>query len=886
METRMEVAPSLSMQDSSGASRCLSRTKFIDLACAAVGRGSRVEFGLMFDGTVVAQNPPGSVNWRELCSFLLLELSDKTKKHRFISAPRWKPPRTLTCPHRDAVQRVLYIQNSAQYLSVSKGGLVVLRDRGDMSIVRTHRLQNKTVSPKVLWVTDVVYLQNTQKIAVSFTCREVCFYDILPKQDFNCKYKLKGLRFVPWCLDYWVDPTNPDQAILTIGDIGGQVSALNFTSAQISLFERHYVRTASGSEDIVLWDELVKGKHYCCYVTTHQAHTPDWVRKVRYLGSVQAFLSCSLTPQCSMAIGWRENGSRTLRVTSFATKSGVWDVDYHFGLGLIASAGVDHQVLLWNPCVTSKPVFALFGHSGPVITVTFIQTKPQVFSYSKDKVLSLWDVSSLQCVQRMTGIFPKTREDTHVNLLFQEEHQRLLLTFDSQLLLLETVKGEGRTSSHKYPVTCVLYNSLLKQVVSSDSGSTVISWVSDTGQMVKRFDHCHGNTAISTMDLDATQTRLFTAGADGQVKVWDFNGHCLLRMNAGMGGAASISQVLLLRSRVLVMGWKRYEFNVFFYCKSDVELTEWKGGVQHGGNVLCAAFQPPQTLVTGSFNGDIVVWNSSTEKALRKLQQQGENHNYKVSLMHAKIFSPLQSLGLNSLSSILTERWSLPHSAAFNQSPVIFSLTLSPKLLLNSHMGNHFGADLVSCGGLGLVHFWNIHHGQLVGQFSAHNKDLGSIVMAVSPCGKYLVTADNEGTIKTWDIEFYCLKPDQECNEDLPKLLHSFCPHFDHVTHLEICKHGDKLLLLSSSSDCNVALSYLSGETVGLFGQVNKHSAHLNQTLNYDTSLSQFISFGYIIVLSTALVAALDPPSPVVQASSNKAQSLFLQHAGVWYHPR
>ncbi|KAF7219166.1 WD repeat domain 49 [Nothobranchius furzeri] len=576
------------MQDSSGASRCLSRTKFIDLACAAVGRGSRVEFGLMFDGTVVAQNPPGhlpcsnhkkeegSVNWRELCSFLLLELSDKTKKHRFISAPRWKPPRTLTCPHRDAVQRslqVLYIQNSAQYLSVSKGGLVVLRDRGDMSIVRTHRLQNKTVSPKVLWVTDVVYLQNTQKIAVSFTCREVCFYDILPKQDFNCKYKLKGLRFVPWCLDYWVDPTNPDQAILTIGDIGGQVSALNFTSAQISLFERHYVRTASGSEDIVLWDELVKGKHYCCYVTTHQAHTPDWVRKVRYLGSVQAFLSCSLTPQCSMAIGWRENGSRTLRVTSFATKSGVWDVDYHFGLGLIASAGVDHQVLLWNPCVTSKPVFALFGHSGPVITVTFIQTKPQVFSYSKDKltksailsqvqVLSLWDVSSLQCVQRMTGIFPKTREDTHVNLLFQEEHQRLLLTFDSQLLLLETVKGEGRTSSHKYPVTCVLYNSLLKQVVSSDSGSTVISWVSDTGQMVKRFDHCHGNTAISTMDLDATQTRLFTAGADGQVKVWDFNGHCLLRMNAGMGGAASISQVLLLRSRVLVMGWKRYELGI------------------------------------------------------------------------------------------------------------------------------------------------------------------------------------------------------------------------------------------------------------------------------------------------------------------------------------
>lgn len=59
----------------------------------------------------------------------------------------------------------------------------------------------------------------------------------------------------------------------------------------------------------------------------------------------------------------------------------------------------------------------------------------------------------------------------------------------------------------------------------------------------------------------------------------------------------------------------------------------------------------------------------------------------------------------------------------------------------------------MSCGDLGAVHLWNIHHGHLVGQFTAHQMNLGSIVMAVSPCGKYLATADKEGTIKTWDIE-------------------------------------------------------------------------------------------------------------------------------------
>lgn len=59
----------------------------------------------------------------------------------------------------------------------------------------------------------------------------------------------------------------------------------------------------------------------------------------------------------------------------------------------------------------------------------------------------------------------------------------------------------------------------------------------------------------------------------------------------------------------------------------------------------------------------------------------------------------------------------------------------------------------MSCGGSGVVRLWNTVHSRLVGEFTAHNGDLGSIVVAVSPCGKYLVTADREGALKTWDIQ-------------------------------------------------------------------------------------------------------------------------------------
>ncbi|KAK5929034.1 hypothetical protein CgunFtcFv8_010303 [Champsocephalus gunnari] len=804
LEERMNIEDYRKLQglflDSSGSPRSMSRTEFVDLAWSSVGRGSEEEYGLLFDSVVFTQEHSGllldvdaikeeeRVDWGGLSSFLLQELSDKVKNSRTRSGPRWKPVRTLTCPHRDPVQKVLYLHSLDQYLTVSKGGSVCLRDREDMSLLLTHRLQNSTVKPKDLWVTDMVLLHNVHKIAVSFTSKEVCFYDILSHQDFRCKYKLQGLIFTPWCLDYWVDPSDPDQAVLTIGDIGGQVSALYFTSAQISLFERLNVRTDSDSADIIQWDELVRGKHRSCYTVTHRAHTPAWVRKVRYLGSLEAFVSCSTQPQSSVVIGWREKESRSLRVTSFFTKRGVWDIDHHRELNLIATAGVDHQVLLWNPCVTSGPVCVLSGHTGPVTAVRFMQAEQQLISYSKDKVLCLWDISRQLCVHRLAGVFPKTQEDTHTLLFLHEEQHLLFLSFNSLLLLLERKEAE-RSSSHEHPVTCVLYNSLFRQAVSSDSASSVICWRVDTGQKVKQFRRCHGDAEISTMALDGTQTRLFTAGADGEVKVWDFNGRCLHRMNAGLGRSVDISQVLLLRRSVLVMGWDRMftVFRLHSFSQSYVEPSEWKGGVQHRSDVLCAAFQPPQTLVTGSYDGEIIEWNSSTENALKKLRP-------------------------------LTEHREDTHLGANGKEDADNSIAVTRLFFIPGRTPKG-GADLVSCGGSGVVRLWNSAHSRLVGQFTAHNSDLGSIVMAVSPCGKYLVTADREGTLKTWDIQHYYLELHDGITDEPPKLLSSFRPHLDRVMHLETCLHGNRLLVLSASSDCSVALSYLRGDNVGLFGQ-------------------------------------------------------------------
>ena len=45
-----------------------------------------------------------------------------------------------------------------------------------------------------------------------------------------------------------------------------------------------------------------------------------------------------------------------------------------------------------------------------VIQVTFIKQRGQLISFSKDKVLRIWDVQLQVCIQRLAGMFPKGPE--------------------------------------------------------------------------------------------------------------------------------------------------------------------------------------------------------------------------------------------------------------------------------------------------------------------------------------------------------------------------------------------------------------------------------------------------------------------------------------------
>ncbi|XP_058151222.1 cilia- and flagella-associated protein 337 isoform X8 [Dasypus novemcinctus] len=657
LEERLTVGDFVKIQSAFESSEprqtvCMSREEFLQRMTDIVGWGTKEEYQELFDKVDVARD--GFINWDKLTSFILLALYEKDERARAAVVPQWMDLKFLPSKHKDTIQKVIFLKSSSRYLTISKEGLLGIWGE-NLKLQEALPITSDATKLKHLWVTSLVSLENVNKIAVAFTSKEISFYDLLSKEEFPCQYKLQGLKGTPICMDYWYDPLDANEAILSFGDITG-------------------------------------------------------------------------------------------------------------------------------------------------------------------KVLRLWDVQHQLSIQRIACSFPKG-QDFRCLFHFDETHGRLFISFSNQLALL-AMKSEAskRVKSHEKAVTCVLYSSIMKQVISSDTESTVSFWMIDTGQKIKQFTGCHGNAEISTMALDANETRLLTGSTDGTVKVWDFNGYCHHTLNVGRDGAVDISQILVLKTTILVTGWERVitvfrsqNFNRFF-----IQPEEWKGGVQHYDDILCAAFLPPQTLVTGSYDGEIVVWNNSTENAHCVLHPDYQR------LLKSKLeLRRRLSAGRSSSPTPMTDQAALGVCSSEIDTEGNNAVMRLCFLEARKDTAVTGGANLVSCGGSGYVRFWDTIKKELLAEFLAHS-GVGSIIMSIDKLNRYLVTGDIDGWLKIWNIEEYCLNSVKSKVTQPPTLIRSFQPHEDRISSLEMCELGGRLLIISSSADCSISLSDVSNAPIWIFGQA-KH---------------------------------------------------------------
>ncbi|XP_028973782.2 WD repeat-containing protein 49-like [Esox lucius] len=337
----------------------------------------------------------------------------------------------------------------------------------------------------------------------------------------------------------------------------------------------------------------------------------DWVTKVKYFPNIRAIISTSNHEASSLIIGCvlpstnirqqireisevcrdgkarrappstgspqpREPGDQTV----FPVYKGVTTFDLSKQHNLLVTGGMDRVLRLWNPYVPGKPTGFLKGHSSPIFYLCISSEDNCIFSVSMDNNAKIWDIQDQSCL--FTAHPKASLVRGHISAcLYSPSTKGLYIASDSLALLSLKTRPQPQghlTVSHKEPVMCCGYSREFRQVVSCSEGSVIKVWDFDTGSQVFEFGGAHGQSAITCMTFDPKGKRLVTGGRDGSLKIWNFNnGQCLKTLRKG---ASKLALGMMVVAR---MG--------------------------HKDDILCVAQCPPSLLATGSYDGEVIVWN-------------------------------------------------------------------------------------------------------------------------------------------------------------------------------------------------------------------------------------------------------------------------------------
>ncbi|KAM3859581.1 cilia- and flagella-associated protein 337-like [Diretmus argenteus] len=755
----------------------------------------------------------GRVSWQQLCSYLLLEYTERDRSSRPRAAVLDTEPQIRHCSHNklEPTVRVVAVPHPPplRYISVSQKGNVTVWN-SSLHILQTLGLAGdpaeEGTSKRTFrgWTTDAVYMGNVCKVAIATGCRELHFLNVSTANVFEDVH-LFGFRNDLTALCYWHDVKSPEQpSLLLWGDEKGGVHLMRFLNPSKGLFKNRF-RKDNGPQKIYFPD---LGEHHRLVSYRHIPNIhQEAINRVMFEPHTDLIITSSESDTTSVVI---MDVSLKREPYIWKIEQGVRCFDYSIPLQVVVTGGCDRMVRLWTRFVTARPVAALLGHRTTVLDVAIYQPFGQIFSYSKNAELRVWDISTHRCLRTLHLQFPclqPGRIPEHGNFPFLllspplpgQTQPHLLVGCKDYLALLslaERGRGRGEWLSEDrrelgpqiqsgVPVSCALYNPTLRQVVTGYADSSVCLWDIETGVRRVTISNAHGEEEVTCMALDSTHRRLITAARNGTIKVWNLLNGLNLHKLEPVNNSEVSGVTCLHDNQLLAVGWSRriakYDLNGAkdLYVRADMS---WKSSSVHRADILAVCQCPALGVVaTASHDGEVIIWRLETRGPLLRLHGDTQSG----------VAPPVDSLLF------------LQHRAG------------------NRQLRNR--AVLVSSQG-GRLCFWSITgHTHTYGQFYAPDQP-GERVLGLSSdqrSNTILVSGDTTGWLQIWDMSHYALDVTQEPVSDRPPRLRCWKAYEEALVSVEVLElaDADRLLLLTSSVDGSAGLWTDSGDHVGSFGQ-------------------------------------------------------------------
>ncbi|XP_058269068.1 WD repeat-containing protein on Y chromosome [Hemibagrus wyckioides] len=757
-----------------------------------------------------------SIGWDEFCTYMQLEYTEKEESViRGKQAEFTLPASIKPLTHGELILRIH---------PTPDGAIVTVREDGTVNYwsSKLQMRKNKSVfyerpigrTPK--WATDFITMPQYNKLIIGTGDREIQLYELSSLEPY-CQ--INSLETMPLKLDYCY--TGPDECAIIYGDTQGCVNIILMTSV---------------GETLRMWKKLTKVENVPSIGIDYAVQSPnvtyirwkvhqDWVTELKYIKSIPAIVSTSNHEDSALVIGcirpstnveqqlkeikeMCEGKSKkgTLSISSpqlrapcdqtvFSIYKGVKTFDLCKKHNLLVTGGMDRIIRMWNPHVPGRPTGILKGHTAPIFYLCISSEDSRIFSVSTDNTAKIWDIQDQCC---LFDAHPKAsclRGELSACLYFTGV-KSLYVATDSLFLLSLKTKSQPEGShivSHKEAVLCCGYSQEFRQVVSCTEASIVKVWDVDTGSQLFEYGGAHGVSAITCMAFDLKGRRLVTGGRDGCLKIWNFhNGHCLkiLRREDECREICDCCYLQVHRNTfVMSVGWGR-RIDVYLDILHDTHHVHrpqpsWQEDLKkgHKEDILCIAQCPPSLIATGSYDGEIIVWNVVSGHIL------------------CRFLTPLP-----------------PHTDQVVNRSVLNLVFLKTRALDSAFTS---AASLLSSGAEGDVHFWNVlNAGKYFASFKASRHEQQVTKLVVTQDDRLLFAADHVGYIYVYDIKECAITNEQKP----PKTMNFWRAHINSITGLQIIENDQ--VLLTSSLDCTVRLWSIHGEFIGTFGQPEQWSLH------------------------------------------------------------
>uniref|UniRef100_A0A1A7ZAZ8 Si:dkey-202c14.3 n=1 Tax=Nothobranchius furzeri TaxID=105023 RepID=A0A1A7ZAZ8_NOTFU len=593
----------------------------------------------------------GRVKWQQLSSYLFLELTERQRAFNPPAALLDTQPQIRHCSHnkREATVRVVAVSHPPplRYVSVSKGGQISVWSRS-LHILKTFTLTGDPTEEVANttrfrgWTTDAAYMGSCQMVAVATNRRDLHFFSI-SSTTVSEDVHLFGFFCVPTALCYSENVQNPEEhPLLMLGDEQGGVHLLWFLNPLKGLFKSP-PRKENGPQRIFFPD---LGEHSSMVSHRYIPHIhQEPINRVVFDSNV--IMTSSESDDTSVVF---MNVSLRQKPYTWKIPQGAKCFDYDSSLQLLVTGGRDGKLRVWTSYVTLSPVGMLLGHHTAVLDVAIYQAADQIFSYSRDSELRVWDISGHHCLKTVRLQFPCMQQGCmpeHGYFPFlllrpplpEETPPHLLVgckDYLAHLSLAETRRGVGgrwtgeggelgAELESSAPLSCALYNPTLTQVVTGHVDSSVSLWDVKTGRRNLCILNAHGEERLTCMELDSSHRRLITGAPSGTIKVWNLlNGLNLHKLEPVINSKVT-GLTCLHGNQLLAVGWSRHIVQYNISEVKDLKVTadmSWKSSDGHKSDIMAVRqCSPLGVIATASHDGELIIWRLDTQRPIIHLQR-------------------------------------------------------------------------------------------------------------------------------------------------------------------------------------------------------------------------------------------------------------------------